>query len=122
MDITIYHNPSCGTSREVLEKIRSAGEDPRIIEYLKTPPSREELATLIKALGISARDLLRTQESAYGELGLERGDVSDERIIEALHEHPILMNRPVVRTPLGTRLCRPAGVVAEILPGAGPAT
>lgn len=116
MEITIYHNPSCATSRQVLEIIRSRGEEPEVIEYMKTSPSREELLHMLSVMKLSPRDLLRTQEAAYIELGLNDNTSSDERIIELMAENPILMNRPIVRTPLGTKLCRPATEVEALLP------
>jgi len=118
MTITIYHNPACGTSRTTLAMIREHGEEPRVIEYLKTPPNRKELLELIEAMGITARDLLRQKGSPYEELGLADTSLSDEAIIDAMIAHPVLINRPIVVTPLGTRLCRPADTVLEILPKA----
>jgi arsenate reductase len=118
MTITIYHNPACGTSRNTLAIIREHGEDPRVIEYLKTPPTRKELIDLIKAMGITPRDLLRQKGTPYEELGLADPSLGDKAIIDAMIAHPILMNRPIVVTPLGTRLCRPSETVLEILPKA----
>jgi arsenate reductase len=114
--ITIYHNPACGTSRNTLGLIRNSGVDPTVIEYLKTPPSRAELTDLIKRMGISARELLRQKGTPYGELGLENASLSDEQLIDAMMTHPVLINRPIVVTPLGVRLCRPSEEVLDILP------
>lgn len=114
--ITIYHNPACGTSRNVLGLIQNSGETPRVIEYLKTPPDRATLTALIAAMGVPARGALREKESLCAELGLLAPGVSDEQVIDAMLEHPVLINRPIVVTPLGTRLCRPAEIVLDILP------
>ncbi|ADJ25037.1 arsenate reductase [Hyphomicrobium denitrificans ATCC 51888] len=116
MTITIYHNPACGTSRTTLATIREHGEEPRVIEYLKTPPTRKELVQLITAMGITPRALLRQKGALYEELGLADPGLGDDAIIDAMMAHPILINRPIVVTPLGTRLCRPADTVLEILP------
>lgn len=116
MTITIYHNPACGTSRNTLAMIRKSGEEPRIIEYLKTPPSRAELADLIRAMGISPRDLLRRKGTPYDQLGLDDRKWTDDQLITFMLEHPILINRPIVVTPVGTRLCRPSEAVLDILP------
>ena len=118
MTITIYHNPACGTSRNTLAMIREHGEEPRVIEYLKTPPTRKELLELIKAMGIAPRDLLRQKGTPYDDLGLGDLSLDDKTIIDAMMAHPILINRPIVVTPLGARLCRPAETVLEILPKA----
>jgi len=107
MTITIYHNPDCGTSRNTLAMIRQSGEEPEVIEYLKTPPSRERLVELIAAMGTTPRDLLREKGTPYGELGLGDTRWSDNELIDFMMAHPILINRPIVVTPLGTRLCRP---------------
>jgi len=115
MAVTIYHNPACGTSRSTLAMIRESGVEPTIIEYLKTPPSRKRLVELIKAMGIGPRDLLRRKGSPYDELGLEDARWSDDQLIDLMVEHPILINRPIVVTERGVRLCRPAEVVLEIL-------
>lgn len=117
MTITIYHNPACGTSRNTLALLRERGEEPRVIEYLKTPPTRAEIAGLIAAMGIKPRQLLRDKGLLYDELGLSDPKLDDDAIIDAMAAHPILINRPIVVTPLGTRLCRPAESVLEILPG-----
>lgn len=116
MTITIYHNPACGTSRNTLEMIRQSGEEPIVIEYLKTPPTREKLQSLIKAMGISPRDLLREKGTPYAELGLADPKWSDEHLLDQMMTHPILINRPIVETPKGVKLCRPSEAVLEILP------
>lgn len=116
MTITIYHNPACGTSRNALAMIRQSGEEPEVIEYLKTPPSREKLVQLIAAMGISPRNLLREKGTPYAELGLGDPRWSDDELIDFMMEHPILINRPIVVTPLGARLCRPSEAVLDILP------
>lgn len=121
MSITIYHNPKCGTSRNTLAMIRESGAEPEIIEYLKTPPTRERLAELIKLMNTPARELLRRKEALYDELGLDDPKWSDADLIGFMAEHPILMNRPIVVTPRGARLCRPAETVLEILPEPGTA-
>lgn len=115
-DITIYHNPRCGTSRNTLAMIRNSGEEPTVIEYLKTPPSRERLVELIAAAGLGVRGIMRAKEALFTELGLTDPAKSDEELIDAMMAHPILINRPIVVTPLGTRLCRPSEVVLDILP------
>lgn len=114
--ITIYHNPTCGTSRNTLALIRNSGIEPEVIEYLKTPPDKATLKTLIAAMGISARTLLREKGTPFAELGLADTKWTDEQLLNFMMEHPILINRPVVVTPLGTRLCRPSEVVLDILP------
>ena len=116
MTVTIYHNPACGTSRNVLGLIRNAGEEPRIVEYLKTPPGRDELVDLIARMGIPVRDLLRRKGTPYDDLGLDDPALSDAQLIDAMMAHPILINRPIVVTPLGARLCRPSEAVLDILP------
>ena len=116
MSITIYHNPACGTSRNVLALIRANGEEPEVIQYLKTPPSAQQIRALLKALGFSARELLRQKGTPYDEMGLGDPKWSDDELIELMHQHPVLINRPVVVTPLGARLCRPSETVREILP------
>ena len=116
MTITIYHNPACGTSHNTLAMIRQSGEEPAVIEYLKTPPSRERLIALIAAMGISARDLLRQKGTPYAELGLDDAKWSEDELIDQMMAHPILINRPIVETPVGTKLCRPSEVVLDILP------
>jgi len=117
-DITIYHNPACGTSRNVLGLIRNSGEEPTVIEYLKTPPDRATLQGLIAAMGVPVRDVLRIKGTPYEELGLGDPRWSDDALIDFMLAHPILINRPIVVTPLGTRLCRPSEAVLEILPNA----
>ena len=114
--IMIYHNPDCGTSRNVLALIRNSGEEPHIIEYLKTPPSREELTDLIARMGISVRALLREKGTSYDELALSDPKWTDEQLLDEMMAHPILINRPIVVTPLGVKLCRPSEVVLDILP------
>ena len=115
MNVTIYHNPLCGTSRKTLEILRENGGEPRIIEYLKTPPNREELKDLYARAGISPKDGLRRKEPIADQLGLTRPDVTDDEVLDAMVEHPILINRPLVVTEKGVRLCRPQEVVREIL-------
>ena len=117
-DITIYHNPACGTSRNTLALIRNSGVEPTIILYLETPPNREQLKALISAMGFSVRALLRKNVEPYEQLGLAEESFSDEQLIEAMLSYPILINRPIVVSPLGTRLCRPSEVVLDILPDA----
>ena len=117
-NITIYHNPACGTSSNTLEMIRNSGTEPTIIYYLETPPTRDELVKLIADMGISVRALLRKNVEPYEELGLAEDKFTDDRLIDFMLQHPILINRPIVVTPLGTRLCRPSEVVLEILPDA----
>ena len=114
--ITLYHNPECGTSRNTLELIRNSGVEPTIIHYLETPPSRDELVALIAAMGMPVRDLLRKNVPPYEVLGLAEDRFSDDELIDAMLAHPILINRPIVVTPLGTKLCRPSEVVLDILP------
>lgn len=114
--ITIYHNPACGTSRNTLALIRNSGAEPEVIEYLKTPPSKERLQQLLQAMGISARELLREKGTPYDALGLADPKWTDAELVDFIVQHPMLMNRPVVVTPLGTRLCRPSEQVLDILP------
>ncbi|WP_233741713.1 arsenate reductase (glutaredoxin) [Agrobacterium vitis] len=116
MDVTIYHNPECGTSRNTLAMIRNAGIEPEVIEYLKTPPSREQLVGMISDAGLTVRQAIREKGTPYAELGLDDPSLGDEELLDALLEHPILINRPFVITPLGTRLSRPSELVLEILP------
>lgn len=115
-NITIYHNPACGTSRNTLEMIRNSGIEPTIVYYLDTPPARDELKKLISAMGMPVRVLLRKNVEPYEQLGLEEEKFSDEQLIDLMLQNPILINRPIVVTPLGTRLCRPSEVVLDILP------
>ena len=116
MSVTIYHNPACGTSRNVLGLIRNAGIEPVVIEYLKTPPGRDELAALIARMGVPVRDLLRRKGAPYDELGLDDPALADDALLDAMMAHPILINRPIVVTSLGVRLCRPSEAVLDILP------
>ncbi|MFM9921459.1 arsenate reductase (glutaredoxin) [Variovorax sp. H27-G14] len=115
-DITIYHNPACGTSRNVLALIRNTGDEPTVIEYLKTPPDRATLKQLIAAMGVPVRDVLRQKGTPYDELGLDEPTWTDEQLIDFMLQHPVLINRPIVVTPRGTRLCRPSEAVLDILP------
>jgi arsenate reductase len=115
-DITIYHNPRCGTSRNVLALIKNTGAEPEVIDYLKNPPTREQLVALLAQMAMPVRDLIRQKESLYAELQLDDPALSDDALIDAMLAHPILMNRPVVVTSLGTRLCRPSEAVLDILP------
>jgi arsenate reductase len=121
-DVTIYHNPDCGTSRNTLALIRNAGIEPTVIEYLKTPPSRDTLLDLISRAGLSVRDAIRIKGTPYGELGLDDPALSDDQLIDAMLRHPILINRPFVITPWGVRLSRPSEAVLDILklPQKGP--
>jgi arsenate reductase len=114
--VTIYHNPQCGTSRNVLALIRNAGIEPEVIEYLKTPPTREKLRELVAQMAVPLREVIREKESVYKDLGLDDATLADEALIDAMLAHPILINRPIVVTPLGTRLCRPSEAVLDILP------
>lgn len=115
-DITIYHNPACGTSRNVLGLIRNSGQEPTVIEYLKTPPDRATLTALIAAMGVPVREVLRIKGTPYEELDLGNPKWSDDELIDFVLQHPILINRPIVVTSLGTRLCRPSEAVLDILP------
>ncbi|MBN9567078.1 MAG: arsenate reductase (glutaredoxin) [Alphaproteobacteria bacterium] len=117
-EVTIYHNPDCGTSRNVLGLIRNAGIEPTIIEYLKSPPDKRTLLDLIKRMGISVRELLRRKGTPYDELGLDDPKWTDEQLIDVMLANPILINRPVVVAPLGVKLCRPSETVLDILPTA----
>ncbi|CAD7531288.1 Arsenate reductase [Aeromonas hydrophila] len=114
--ITIYHNPACGTSRNTLALIRNSGVEPTVIHYLETPPSRDTLLALIAAMGMPVRDLLRQNVPPYEALGLAENKFSDDELVDAMLAHPILINRPIVVTPLGTKLCRPSELVLDILP------
>ncbi|QHI97713.1 arsenate reductase (glutaredoxin) [Xylophilus rhododendri] len=116
--ITIYHNPACGTSRNTLAMIRNSGEEPAVVEYLKTPPDRQTLTQLVADSGLPVREMMRRKGTPYDEMGLDEARWSDEQLIDLMHEQPILINRPIVVTPLGTRLCRPSELVLDILPGA----
>lgn len=115
-EITIFHNPACGTSRNVLALIRNSGVEPVVVEYLKTPPSRDKLLELIAAMGIGVRAVLRRKGTPYDELKLDEAHWTDEQLLDFMLHNPILMNRPIVVTPLGTRLCRPSEAVLDILP------
>ena len=116
VDIVIYHNPECGTSRNALAMIRDASIEPHVVEYLKTPPSRALLVELIERAGISPRELLREKGTPYAELGLSDTSLSDEALVDAMMAHPILINRPLVVSPLGVKLCRPSEAVLDLLP------
>ena len=116
MDVTIFHNPGCGTSRNVLALIRNAGVEPRVVEYLKTPPARAELAELIDKAGLTVRQALREKGTPYQALGLDDPALTDEQLLDAIGAHPILLNRPFVVSPKGVRLCRPSEVVLDLLP------
>lgn len=113
--VTIYHNPKCGTSRNTLALIRNAGIEPVVIEYLKTPPTKSELQTLLAQIGKPVREIMRAKEAQYAELQLDDPKWTEEQLIDCMVQHPILINRPIVQTPLGTRLCRPSEEVLEIL-------
>lgn len=115
MDITIYHNPRCGTSRNTLAAIREAGHEPQVVDYLATPPSREALRAMIAAAGLTVREAIRSKEAVYAELGLDAPGLGDEALLDAMVAHPVLINRPFVVTPKGVRLCRPVERVNEIL-------
>ena len=118
MSVTIYHNPACGTSRNALELIRATGAEPEVVHYLETPPTRDEVVSLMKRMGIGPRDLLREKGTPYRELGLGDTSLTDDQLIDAMMEHPILINRPIVVGPKGTRLCRPSEEVLSVLDGA----
>lgn len=115
MTVTLYHNPDCGTSRNTLAMIRASGEEPQVIEYLKTPPTRERLLELLRAMAMPPRELLRRKGTPYDELGLDDPALSDEQLIDAMMAHPILINRPIVVTDKGTKLCRPSEAVLPLL-------
>ena len=117
-DIVIYHNPACGTSRNVLAMIRNSGVEPHVVEYLRTPPARALIVELINRAGMRPRDLLREKGTPFAELGLQDAGLSDDALIDAMIEHPILINRPLVVTPLGVKLCRPSEAVLDLLPNA----
>ena len=116
VDVVIYHNPACGTSRNTLAMIRNAGIEPHVVEYLKTPPSRTLLVELIDRGGITPRDLLREKGTPYAEIGLSDASLTDDALLDAMMAHPVLINRPLVVSPLGVRLCRPSEVVLDLLP------
>jgi arsenate reductase len=115
VDVIIYHNPDCGTSRNTLALIRNAGAEPHVVEYLKTPPSRTMLKGLIQRMGATVREVIREKGTPYAELGLSDPALTDDQLLDAMLAHPILMNRPIVVTPLGVRLCRPSEVVLDLL-------
>ena len=121
MTVKIYHNPACGTSRNTLAMIRATGVEPVVIEYLKTPPSRDELRDLVARMGVSLRDVLRRKGTPYDELGLDDPALSDGALLDAVAAHPILINRPIVVTPKGARLCRPSETVLDLLDAPLPA-
>ena len=116
MDVVIYHNPACGTSRNTLALIRHVGIEPHVIEYLKTPPSRAMITELVRRMGVPLRSLLREKGTPFAELGLENPDLTDEQLLDAIEAHPILLNRPIVVSPKGARLCRPSEAVLDLLP------
>lgn len=116
MDVTIYHNPKCGTSRNTLAMIRNAGVEPQVVDYLSATPTREALAAMIAQAGLTVREAMRSKESVYSELGLDNPALGDDALIDAMVAHPILINRPFVVTPAGVRLCRPSELVLDILP------
>ncbi len=116
MDVIVYHNPACGTSRNTLGLIRNAGIEPHVIEYLKTPPARTMLKSLIDRMGVPVRAVIREKGTPYHDLGLDNPAFSDDQLLDAMLAHPILINRPIVVTPLGVKLCRPSEVVLELLP------
>jgi len=124
MSVTIYHNPECGTSRNTLAMIRQSGVEPTVIEYLKHPPSRERIVGLVSAAGMTLRQAIRQKDTPYEQLGLAEPSLSDDALLDAIEKHPILLNRPFVETPVGTRLCRPSEIVLDILenPDIGPFT
>lgn len=115
MEVTIYHNPECGTSRNTLEMIRNAGIEPTVIEYVDTPPTRDQLVQMIADAGLTVREAIREKGTPYAELRLDNAELTDEQLLDAMLKHPILINRPFVITPMGTRLSRPSEVVLEIL-------
>ena len=116
IDVVIYHNPDCGTSRNTLAMIRNAGIEPHVVEYLKTPPAKPLLLSLIRRMGLPVRELLREKGTPFSELGLERTELSDDQLLDAMMQHPILINRPIVVSRLGVRLCRPSELVLDLLP------
>lgn len=119
MDVIIYHNPACGTSRNTLELIRHVGIEPHVIEYLKTPPSRALVAQLVARMGVSVRDILREKGTPFAELGLADPTLTDGQLLDAIAAHPVLMNRPIVVSPLGVKLCRPSETALDLLPAEG---
>jgi len=121
VNVTIYHNPACGTSRNTLAMIRATGTEPAVIEYLRTPPTRDELRDLVRRMGVRLRDILRQKGTPYAELGLDDPALSDDALLDAVAAHPILINRPIVATPKGVRLCRPSEQVLDLLDAPLPA-
>ncbi|GGF33887.1 arsenate reductase [Aliidongia dinghuensis] len=121
MSVTIYHNPDCGTSRNTLAMIRSTGVEPRVIEYLKTPPSRDEIRQLVQAMGVPLVTVMRRKGTPFDELGLGADGLPEDALLDAIAAHPILLNRPIVATPLGVKLCRPSELVFDLLDGPRPA-
>ena len=121
MNVTIYHNPACGTSRNTLAMIRATGTEPAVIEYLRTPPTRDELRDLVRRMGVRLRDILRQKGTPYAELGLDDPALSDDALLDAVAAHPILINRPIVATSKGVRLCRPSEQVLDLLDAPLPA-
>ena len=119
MDVVIYHNPACGTSRNALALIRHAGIEPHVVEYLKTPPSRGMILELVERMGVPLRSLLREKGTPFAELGLGDPDLTDDQLLDAVEAHPILLNRPIVVSPLGVKLCRPSEAVLDLLPPEG---
>ncbi|HAL07375.1 MAG TPA: arsenate reductase (glutaredoxin) [Brevundimonas sp.] len=119
MDVVIYHNPACGTSRNALAVIRHVGIEPHVIEYLKTPPSRTMILWLVERMGVPLRSLLREKGTPFAELGLGDPDLTDDQLLDAIEAHPVLLNRPIVVSPLGVKLCRPSEAVLDILPSEG---
>ncbi|MCF4164128.1 arsenate reductase (glutaredoxin) [Zavarzinia compransoris] len=120
MDVVIYHNPACGTSRNTLALIRHCGVEPHVVEYLKSPPSRIMVRNLVARMGVPLRDVLRRKGTPFDELGLDDPDLDDDALLDAVAAHPILLNRPIVVSPLGVRLCRPSETVLDLLPPPGP--
>ena len=119
MDVVIYHNPACGTSRNALALIRHVGIEPHVIEYLKTPPSREMILALVERMGVPLRSLLREKGTPFAELGLGDPDLTNDQLLDAIEAHPVLLNRPIVVSPLGVKLCRPSEAVLNLLPSEG---
>ena len=119
MDVVIYHNPACGTSRNALALIRHAGIEPHVVEYLKTPPSRAMILRLVERMGVPLRSLLREKGTPFAQLGLGDPDLTDDQLLDAIEAHPVLLNRPIVVSPLGVKLCRPSEAVLDLLPSEG---
>ncbi|MFT4953865.1 MAG: arsenate reductase [Brevundimonas sp.] len=117
MDIIIYHNPACGTSRNTLALIRHLGIEPHVVEYMKTPPTRALIADMVDRMGVPLRDVLRQKGTPYAELGLDDETLTDDQLLDAVEAHPVLLNRPIVVTPAGVKLCRPSEAVLDLLPG-----